>query len=254
MNIGASNITDTGLYFAWGETTGYSAAQVGVDKNFSWNDYELTSDNGATMDEYNSTDGKTVLDLEDDAARANWEGSWRMPTYAEFEALIAATTNAWVTDYQGSGINGMLFTDRTDSSKVLFFPAAGNCYSGSVYDVGSHGYYLSSSLGNSAYRFKYLDFDNSAACHLYNINRCSGCSVRAVLTSFLAPKYAQNSDLARVAKTGSYNDLTDKPTIPDVSGKANASEMTITPGTGGDTDKTTIQLKSGTSATVLTQH
>ena len=36
--------------------------------------------------------------------------------------------------------------------------------------------------------------------------------------------------------------------------KADKSEMTITPGTGANADKTTIQLKSGTSATVLTQH
>ena len=40
----------------------------------------------------------------------------------------------------------------------------------------------------------------------------------------------------------------------DISGKANKSEMIVTPGTGSDADKTTIQLKSGTDATVLTQH
>lgn len=40
----------------------------------------------------------------------------------------------------------------------------------------------------------------------------------------------------------------------DISGKANKSEMSVTPGTGADADKTTIQLKNGTSATVLTQH
>lgn len=40
----------------------------------------------------------------------------------------------------------------------------------------------------------------------------------------------------------------------DISGKADKSEMTVTPGTGTDADKTTIQLKSGTSATVLTAH
>ena len=38
------------------------------------------------------------------------------------------------------------------------------------------------------------------------------------------------------------------------SGKADKSEMSVTPGTGADADKTTIQLKTGTSATVLTQH
>ena len=36
--------------------------------------------------------------------------------------------------------------------------------------------------------------------------------------------------------------------------KANASEMSVVAGTGSDADKTTITLKSGTSATVLTAH
>ena len=40
----------------------------------------------------------------------------------------------------------------------------------------------------------------------------------------------------------------------DLSGYALKSEMSVTPGTGSDADKTTIQLKSGTTATVLTQH
>jgi hypothetical protein len=40
----------------------------------------------------------------------------------------------------------------------------------------------------------------------------------------------------------------------DLSGYALKSEMSVTPGTGVNADKTTIQLKSGTTATVLTQH
>ena len=40
----------------------------------------------------------------------------------------------------------------------------------------------------------------------------------------------------------------------DLSGYAVKSEMSVTPGTGTDADKTTIQLKSGTTATVLTTH
>lgn len=42
--------------------------------------------------------------------------------------------------------------------------------------------------------------------------------------------------------------------IPDVSGKANKSEMSVVDGTGANADKTTITLKTGTSATVLKQH
>jgi len=40
----------------------------------------------------------------------------------------------------------------------------------------------------------------------------------------------------------------------DLSGYALKSEMSVTPGTGSDADKTTIQLKSGTTATVLIAH
>lgn len=39
-----------------------------------------------------------------------------------------------------------------------------------------------------------------------------------------------------------------------ISGKADKSEMSVVAGTGANADKTTITLKSGTSATVLTQH
>ena len=42
--------------------------------------------------------------------------------------------------------------------------------------------------------------------------------------------------------------------IPDVSGKANANELSFTDGTGANADKTTIQLKSGLSRQVLTAH
>lgn len=42
--------------------------------------------------------------------------------------------------------------------------------------------------------------------------------------------------------------------VTDDSGKANKSEMSVTAGTGANADKTTIQLKTGTSATVLTSH
>lgn len=42
--------------------------------------------------------------------------------------------------------------------------------------------------------------------------------------------------------------------IGAVSGKAEKSEMSVVAGTGSDADKTTITLKTGTSATVLTSH
>ena len=130
-NVGALTVTDYGQYFSWGGVNGFTADQVSGtchSKEFSWTDYELGNggSSAADMTKYNSTDGKTVLESSDDAATVNMGSGWRMPTEADFNALTAATTNAWVTNYGGSGVAGRLFTDKTDSSKVLFFPAAGS--------------------------------------------------------------------------------------------------------------------------------
>ena len=133
------------------------------------------------MTKYNSTDGKTVLESSDDAATVNMGSGWRMPTEADFNTLSAATKNAWVTNYQGSGVAGRLFTDKNDSSKVLFFPAAGRCYDGSVNFVGSDGYYWSSSLDTSnVIQGRLLNFF-SGNCNMYGSSRCSGYSVRGVV-------------------------------------------------------------------------
>ena len=188
MNIGATGITDTGLYFQWGDTQGYTASQVGSGegkKYFSWADYKYgngTSSPGATsMTKYNDIDGKTVLDLEDDAARANWGGSWRMPTKAEFQALGNAVNTAWTADYQGSGVAGMICTDKTDSSKVLFFPACGRCINGSVDNVGSYGLYWSSSLDSSRVQNAYYLFFYDSVVNWQSSNsRFNGFLVRGV--------------------------------------------------------------------------
>ena len=182
MNVGANSITDYGLFFQWGDTQGYTASQVGSGegkKYFGWADYKYGNGTSSVMTKYNATDGKTVLDIEDDAVRVNWGGAWRIPTTAELQALGAAVTTAWT---QVNGVYGMLCTDKTDSSKTLFFPAAGGCGDGSVYRVGSRGYYWSSSLHSSnvsSARFLYfysglVDWDNDNG-------RSYGYAVRGVV-------------------------------------------------------------------------
>ena len=191
MNIGASSITDYGLYFQWGDTTGYLSGSVGTSgttyaKPFNWADYKYgngTSSPGNTgMTKYNSTDGKTVLDVSDDAARANWGGSWRMPTTAEFQALGNAVNTAWTADYQGSGVAGLVLTSKADSSIKLFFPAAGSCGNGSVDDVGSYGLYWSRSLRTSGRQYAYsMLFDSSGVLWDNYYYRYYGYSVRGVV-------------------------------------------------------------------------
>ena len=82
-NVGADKPTDFGLYFQWGDTSGYTADQVGKDKQFNWSDYKWNpSGDGKTFTKYNTT-GAT-LELTDDAAHVHMGGSWHI------QALINA--------------------------------------------------------------------------------------------------------------------------------------------------------------------
>ena len=189
MNVGATAVTDTGLYFQWGDASGYTASQVGSgsgQKAFKWEDYKYgngTSSPSATdIIKYNDTDGKTVLEASDDAVQANWGGDWRMPTKAEFQALLDAVNTVWTSNYNGSGVAGLVCTDKIDSSKTLFFPAVGFCEDSSVKSVGNVGIVWNSSLysDNVSYacRLFFNDFDID-----WDIpeNRYYGYSVRGVV-------------------------------------------------------------------------
>ena len=79
-------------------------------------------------------------------------------------------------------MNGLLLTDKSDSNKKLFFPAAGYGYDGSMYDVESHGLYLSSSLYEDypANVCSFL-FDSEDVNWEYDESRRVGFSVRGVL-------------------------------------------------------------------------
>ena len=75
-----------------------------------------------------------------DAARANWGGSWRLPTKAEFGELIDNCDYERVTL---NGIEGMRFTSKRNGNSI-FLPAAG-CRNGTFTDyAGGRGYYWSS--------------------------------------------------------------------------------------------------------------
>ena len=173
-NVGAEKETDAGLYFAWGETTGYTASQVGTDKRFSWSDYKY-GNSSSNLTKYNQSDGKTVLESTDDAATQVMGGDWRMPTETEIQELIDNTTKEWT---QVNGVNGYKFTASNGNS--IFIPAAGLCSDGSVYTVGGDGHVWSSSLYTSdPSRAWYLGF-NSNNCRMYSNLRYLGFSVRGV--------------------------------------------------------------------------
>lgn len=186
MNVGANSETDYGLYFQWGDTQGYTASEVGSGeekKAFKWSDYKYGNggSSAADMTKYNSTDKKTTLDLKDDAARVNMGGNWRMPTEAEFQELINNTTSQQVTNYNGSGISGRLFT--ASNGNTLFFPDAGVAANGMVSVRYGNNLFSSSLYSSYVIQCWSLWFYGSNNVKLDKIDRSTGLPVRGVKSS-----------------------------------------------------------------------
>ena len=172
MNVGATTPEDYGDYFAWGETV--------IKEIYDWSTYFDTNDGGNTFTKYNYEGGKTVLDLEDDAAHVNWGGSWRMPTKAEWQELEDNCTWTWTTQ---NGINGYKVTSNKAgyTDKFIFLPAAGYRNGGGLNYVGSDGNYWWSSLGEGSSGFALYLFFYSDGHYLGDYRRSGGQSVRSVL-------------------------------------------------------------------------
>ena len=121
-NVGASNPSDYGGYYAWGETTTKSS---------------YTEDNSRT---YEVSMGDISGNPQYDAATANWGSGWRMPTEAELEELEDKCDWEWTR--QG-GSNGYKVTGPNGNS--IFLPAAGRRDGTSLYNAGVNGGYCGSS-------------------------------------------------------------------------------------------------------------
>jgi hypothetical protein len=183
MNVGATKPEEYGLYFAWGETTGYGS-DPSDEHSFGWGGYTLCGGNNVSLTKYctgsafGTVDNKTELEKADDAASVNCGGDWVMPTNVEVQELLDNTTAEWI---EVNGINCRKFVSKTNSNYILL-PAAGfrerNDYPGAV---GSSGYYWTSTLMESDPRSAYiLEVDwseaSSKSAHRYN-----GFSIRPVV-------------------------------------------------------------------------
>lgn len=177
-NVGASKPEEYGDYFAWGETEPKS--------DCSWSTYKWGSEDNQLTKYCNDSecgkdgfkDDKTTLDLADDAARANWGGQWRMPTKEDFDELLGNTSNQWVTNYNGTGVNGYVFT--ASNGNTLFLPAAGWRYDTSLNYAGSGGYYWSSSLNSDGPLGACRLYFDSGLVRVDNDYRNEGRTVRPV--------------------------------------------------------------------------
>ena len=162
-NLGASNPSAYGDYYAWGETapkTDYSWAtykwmQAGKSDWQYITKYTIADDQteGIWYDSSGTFigDGKTVLDAADDAATAKLGSPWRMPTFDEFMELKDNCTRTWTTQ---DGVNG--YQMEGPNGNTIFLPAAGWREGSDLKSAGKWCFYWSSSL-----------------CYIYPNNTCA---------------------------------------------------------------------------------
>ena len=150
-NVGAMKREECGYYFWWGDAVGHKR-NVNNDGWISAKDstpFSFSSENCPTQ-------GKSNLDLLTegcidetgnlvatyDAATEHLGKPWRMPTDAEFSALISNCDMEWTSC---NGVTGRLVTGKGDcASKSIFLPAVGNGIDSGLYSLGSNGGYWSS--------------------------------------------------------------------------------------------------------------
>ena len=118
MNVGAESPEGYGNYYAWGEIVPNKASAY-TNENYKFYDSATSS-----VTKYNNTDNKMTLDLEDDVANIVMGGEWHIPTSAQCAELIDNTTSSWTSDYNGTGVAGLILGSKNNENSI-FFPAAG---------------------------------------------------------------------------------------------------------------------------------
>ena len=159
-NIGADAPEDAGDYYRFGETVAFTEDSP----EYVYDDIE-----------------ESIAGTERDAATVNLDKNYKMPTLDQIKELIDECKWKWTKQ---NGVKGMKVTGPNGNS--IFFPASGyrDLSDGSLYNVGSYGYFWSASAyGSYTNNARYLDF-YSSNWFWYNRNRAYGFPVRAVAEEF----------------------------------------------------------------------
>ena len=185
FNVGAASPEEYGDYFAWGETE--------PKAEYSWSTYKWCIDYDYNeFSKYSYTDGKIVLDPEDDAATVNWGSEWKMPSYGQLGELVDESYTTIEKTTQ-NGIKGYKVTSKTNG-KSIFMPATGFMEDEEVYSVGEEAFYWSSTLNTGGGYIEYgiaVNVGNDVTL----VSRAYGASVRPVSSAKTNPILVKSIEL-----------------------------------------------------------
>ena len=178
-NVGAETETDYGDYFMWGSTTPNTHTPC------DWAHAPFNNGSSSFDETYFNAhksewlDGD-VLKPQYDAAHVIMGGDWKIPSLGDCKELLNGTTNEWVTNYKGSGVNGRLFTSKANGN-TLFMPAAGTRDGSSFSLQGDDGSVWTSLIYSGSSKSAWeLRFD-SKNCYIGSYMCNYGFSVRGII-------------------------------------------------------------------------
>ena len=186
-NIGAEHPQDRGNHFAWGETKPKS--------NYSWSTYKWCNGTSSSLTKYASSE---TLEPADDAATANWGGTWRMPTPGELVVLRNNCYWEWTDSYNGTGAKGwIVYKLKAAEDKGVKKKEGSSVTTSATYSLSdthifmpSAGWYRETKLENEYYGYYWTSMTESSPEYVWCyqcgnqywscLDRCYGLSVRAV--------------------------------------------------------------------------
>ena len=168
-NIGASSPSEIGDYFAWGEREPKDV--------YGWDTYKLCRGSYNSIFKYTETDGKKVLDSQDDVAKSMLGGEWRIPTKEDMEELVEECEWKWTS------LNGQLGWKVIGSNNnYIFLPASGAASSYRIAGVNELGRYWTATRDESNYSAYNLRFkDGTDTIVVVDDTRFYGRTIRPVI-------------------------------------------------------------------------
>ncbi|MBP5258866.1 MAG: hypothetical protein J6Z41_09070, partial [Prevotella sp.] len=134
MNVGSSDPSDYGDYFAWGEV---STKDIYTTDNYKYGDLNIGVDFDISGTEY-------------DAAHINMGNAWCMPTRTQMAELMNNCTWKWTGH---NGINGFEVTGPNGNS--IFLPSGGYFKSSTICNLSDAGSYHTSTEGGDRSSYAY---------------------------------------------------------------------------------------------------
>lgn len=201
VNMGAEKETDFGDYFAWAEiatkesfdSSNYkyykSATEMedGMEVHYEGYTKYVSADYAKDNGYKGFYDNKSVLDIEDDAARSLWGGAWHIPSKSNFDELkkycrITVGTFEGIKGVKVVGTNG----------NYIFLPSAGFKQGNWVNNFAESSYMISS-IG-TAITFDWNSVDPTEEFKTITSTRIFGRSVRPIVNKKDIEGNSENED------------------------------------------------------------